>query len=167
MHIPPYYKKESWQRFFAGGFIGAIIAFVIYLYMYGQYYEKWLEDNMNLRSQIAELKKQNEVLLENEKEMNEKTKQKVIVQSVDVEIDNAEQLKLDRLIVHQLQEVIKAEIDSVIGKDIVSLSENDQLLISTLENTVYRVEDINYTASINRLVIAPTLKLHLSLDFSN
>ncbi|WP_026569716.1 MULTISPECIES: sporulation membrane protein YtrI [Sediminibacillus] len=166
MHIPPYYKKESWQRFFAGGFFGAIVAFIIYLYMYGQYYEKWLEDNMNLRSQIAELEKQNEALLENEKELDEKTKEKVVVKSIVVEIDNAEQLKLDRLIVHQLQDAIKEEIASVVGQDIASLSENDQLLISTLENTVYRVEDIDYTASINQLVIAPTLKLHLSLDFS-
>ncbi|SDK43079.1 sporulation membrane protein YtrI [Sediminibacillus albus] len=167
MHIPPYYKQESWQRFFAGAFIGAIIAFVVYLYIYGQNYEKWLEDNMDLRSQLAELERQNEVLLENKKELDEKTKEKVVVQSISIKIENEKQLKLDRLIVHQIEERIKAEIDNVIGRDIVSLSENDQLLISTIENTVYRVEDINYHASINQLVIAPVLKLNLSLDFGS
>lgn len=60
MHIPPYYKKESWQRFFIGAFFGAVIAYVIIMYMYGSMYEKLYEENVNFASQVNDLKKQNE-----------------------------------------------------------------------------------------------------------
>ncbi|WP_077621206.1 sporulation membrane protein YtrI [Sediminibacillus massiliensis] len=167
MHIPPYYKRESWQRFFSGVFIGAIMAFVLFLYIYGQFYEKWVEENMELHAQIAELDRQKEALLENQKDIDEKTKEKVTVQTIDVEVENGKELRLDRLIVHQLEENIKEEIRDVVGKDIVSLSENDYFLVSTIENKTYRIDDITYRATVSKLIIAPEIKLTIKLHFSN
>ncbi len=49
MHIPPYYKRPSFQRFFAGICIGTIIGYLIFIYMFGELQEKWIEENLALR----------------------------------------------------------------------------------------------------------------------
>lgn len=58
MHIPPYHKKKSWQRFFVGTFFGGVIAYCILLYMYGSMYENLLKQNLELHSQVSTLKNQ-------------------------------------------------------------------------------------------------------------
>ena len=55
MHFIPYYKNKNWQRFFVGLFIGAIISYFIFIYMYGQLLEKRIEENLQLRIEKQEL----------------------------------------------------------------------------------------------------------------
>ncbi|MDV2888249.1 sporulation protein, partial [Alkalihalophilus pseudofirmus] len=44
MRIPPYYRRPSWQRFFAGMAIGGAISWCIFLYIFGV----WQEENAKL-----------------------------------------------------------------------------------------------------------------------
>ncbi|MBM7572878.1 sporulation membrane protein YtrI [Aquibacillus albus] len=164
MHIPPYYKKESWQKFLVGAFLGAIIAYAIFIYMYGQFYERWVEENLALRSELNDLESNYNTLKE---EFNAKSKEKVTVNAIEVSIMNQKQLKLDSLIVHQLEELIKEQIKDVLGKDIESLSENYTLLTSTIENKIYKVDGFSYSASVNQLFLTSTLRLNVQLKISN
>ena len=164
MHIPPYYKKESWQRFFAGVFIGAIISFTVFVYMHGVFYERWVEENLDLRAQLNELQLNYDDLVESNKELNQKSKEHITIDKIEININNEEKLKLDSLIVLELEEMIKGQIQGVIGKDINSLSENYQLLTAAIENKTYVKDKFNYSATVKNLFITPpTLIVNIEL----
>lgn len=163
MHIPPYYKKESWQRFLAGAFIGAIIGYIVFIYMYGQFYERWVEENLAVRSELNELKENYKALQE-----DEKSKEDITINSIVIKITNQKELKLDSLIVHQLEELIKTQIKDVIGKDIKSLSKNYTFIMSTVENKNYKIDEFTYQATTKQLFITgPTLTMNVELSLSN
>lgn len=166
MHIPPYYKRTSWQRFIIGVITGSLIAYTIFIYMHGKMYEKLYEENLDLQSKVSELKKHNDSLLQDKKALDEKSKQQPIVERIDISITNQEELRLDRLIVYQLDHMIKQEISHIIGKDIKTISESDQLLLSTIENTAFSVDDFTYYFEVERLTISDTVKLILYAKIS-
>lgn len=161
MHIPRIHQNKSWQRFVVGFFIGVITAYGVIMFMYGSMYEKLFEENLMLQAQVNELEDLYESLLEAQEKEIEKNKERLIVETIEISIINAEALELDRLIVHQLTDMIKQEVKSIIGQDIISLSENDQLLISTIENKRFTIDDFNYSFEVERLTIAKIVKLTL------
>src|SRR5699024_5652722 len=124
MHIPPYYKKKSWQRFLVGAFIGAVIAYFITIFMYGSMYERLVEHNLDLPSKLTELENRNEVLFRDKKDLNVESKAEVPVDGIDIKIKNEKQLRLGRLVTHQLDEMIDQEIDDIIGQDIPVVAES-------------------------------------------
>ncbi|WP_174614030.1 sporulation membrane protein YtrI [Virgibacillus ihumii] len=159
MHIPPYYKKPSWQRFFAGAFIGACIAYFIFVYMHGFMYEQLMSENKDLQDKVSELKNQNEALLEDKQDLDKKTKEPLTVTSIEITIENKDELKLDKLIIHDLQNLMKEEIDHIIGQKVSVIDESAQLLISSLENKEYTVDELTYVFTIKKLTISKTLKI--------
>src|SRR5699024_11812093 len=90
----------------------------------GKMYERLLEKNYNLKSHISELESQNEALLEDKKDLDEKTKEPVTVERIEISITNDKQLRLDRLIIHQLEDMIRKEIDHIIGEDIEIIADS-------------------------------------------
>lgn len=166
MHIPPYYKLTSWQRFIIGTVTGALIAYVIFIFMYGKMYEKLYEENLGLQSKVSELQSYNDSLLQDKKDLDEKNKQQSTVERIDIFIMNQTDLRLDRLIVYQLDHMIKQEINHIIGKDIQSISDNDQLLLSTIENKAFSVDDFTYFFEVRRLTISDTVKFVLYAKIS-
>src|SRR5690606_5676599 len=116
MHIPPYYKKPTWQHFFVGIVFGGIIAYLVLLYMYGTMYETLLEENQQLKSEINNLTLQNEALMKDNEDLNEQSNKVPVVNSIEVKITNWEKFKLDRLTVYELAELVKEEINHLIGE---------------------------------------------------
>ncbi|KGX93370.1 hypothetical protein N781_09955 [Pontibacillus halophilus JSM 076056 = DSM 19796] len=167
MHIPPYYKRPSWQRFFAGVFIGGIVAFGLFLYMYGSLAEKWVEENLALEAKVKDLEFELEVLNKDKEEMNKEQKELVTIQEIEVNFTNDKELKLDRLISHQLKEMIKNEIRHVIGQSIQSISDSRTLLISAIQHKKYEVDDLKYNVHVDHLTIGPTLSLSIKLSVTS
>lgn len=168
MHIPPYYKKESWQRFFIGAFLGAVIAYMIIIYMYGSMYEKLYAENLELSSQIKSLQTQNEALLKDKDDLSEKSKEPLAVNTIEIEITNEEKLRLDSLIVYQLEEMIKEEINHIIGQDISVVENSHQLLISTIENKKFSVDEFSYFFQVTRLtIISQRVKITVETKLSD
>lgn len=167
MHIPPYHKKESWQRFFIGLFFGGIIAYCVLIYMYGQMYEDLLEKNMALQSELSDVKKQNESLLETNEDLDEQSKKPITVEEISLEIMNKEELKLDTFTTHKLEDLIKKEIDHLIGQDIQILSESEELLISAIENKEYQVDDFSYHFKITKLIISTHIKITVEAELTD
>jgi len=166
MHIPPYYKLTSWQRFIIGVVTGGLIAYTIFIFMHGKMYEKLHEENLALQLKVSELKSHNDSLLQDKKALDEKSKQQSIVERIEISITNQEELRLDRLFVYQLDHMLKQEINHIIGKEIKTISESDQLLISTIENTAFSVDDFTYYFEVKRLTISDTVKLILHAKIS-
>lgn len=161
MHVTPYHKKKQWQRFFFGAFVGGIVAYCIVIFMYGSMYEKLLNKTYELQAQVTELKNQNEALLQDKEDIDEKNKERLTINNIETHITNADELKLDRLSISQLDEMIKREINYIIGKDIDSISESEQLLQSTIENKQFSVDDLTYYFEVEKLIISKTVKLIL------
>ena len=167
MHIPPYHKKPSWQLFFAGAFIGGIIAYFILIYMYGTMYEELLVENLELSSQVNDLKEQNAALLQDKEDLSEKSEEPLTINSISVTIVDGERLKLDRLIEHQLEEMVKEQISHIIGQEISIIDKSDQLLQSTIENKGFTIDDFTYYFEVKKLTISTDLKIEIIPPLSN
>lgn len=167
MHIPPYYKKKSWQHFMIGACTGALIAYSIIMFMYGAMYENLHEKNMFLQTKVNELKNHNDSLLADKQESDEQNKALLTIDNIEVNIVNQKELRLDRLIVHQLNEMVKQELNHLIGQDIKIVSKSDQLLLSTIENKAFSIDDFTYFFEIKRLTISDTIKLTIYAKISD
>ncbi|QHE53240.1 sporulation membrane protein YtrI [Pontibacillus sp. HMF3514] len=170
MHIPPYYKKAGWQKFFAGMFIGGVIAYAIFLFMYGTHFENWIEENLMLRDEIRDLKDRAESLNKDKEELNEKRKEHLVVQSVEIVFLNESKLLsqnlTDRLSIYKLRELAKEQIHDVIGKDVSSVADNEHLIIKSLESKIYRVDEFTYELEVERLIISPKLTVSLQIKIT-
>ncbi|WP_404453540.1 hypothetical protein LG329_03770 [Virgibacillus necropolis] len=166
MHIPPYHKRKSWQRFMVGTFFGAIIAYCVLLYMYGSMYENLMEENLELKSQVTDLQDQNEALLKDKENLNQQTKESDTVQTIEISITNEKELK-DKLIVHQLEQLIKEEISHIVGQDIRTVYDSNQLLMSTIENKRFTVDEMTYTFTIEKLLIAATVEITMEAEIES
>ncbi|BAC14135.1 sporulation membrane protein YtrI [Oceanobacillus iheyensis] len=161
MHIPPYHKKPTWRLFFVGVFFGSIIGYLVIIYMYGSMYEDLLKENIELTSEVNELKKQNNALLEDKEERDEESQQPLTVSSIEIIFQEPERLKMDLLIQDQLKALIRQEIDHLIGEELATLSKADQLLYSTIEHKGFELEDLTYRFSVKKIVIDSELEIVL------
>ncbi|WP_200416324.1 sporulation membrane protein YtrI [Virgibacillus salexigens] len=159
MHIPPYHKKVTWQRFFVGVMVGGVVAYCTLLYMYGSMYESLIAQNNAFRSEITELRNQNDSLLEDNDDLSERPSEEITVESINLTIENMEELRLDRLIADKLKELVQQELKHVVGKDLSIIGESDQLLESTVENKSFEVEEFTYTLTITKLIISKNIKI--------
>lgn len=166
MHIPPYYRKESWQRFLSGCFIGAVIAYCIFLFMYGSMYERLFEENIRIQSELTELKKQNDALLQDKKDLNAKSNEAITVDKIEVNITNSEEIRLDRLIIHQLEDMVKQEFDHIIGEDVTVVAESDELLLTAIENKEFTIDDFTYSFEVHMLTISDEVKITTDVEVS-
>ncbi|WP_067730505.1 sporulation membrane protein YtrI [Oceanobacillus damuensis] len=169
MHVPPYHKQPTWQRFFAGAFFGAFVSYFILIYMYGTMYENLLAENMEMTSQINDLKDQNEALLQDKEDLSEKSREPLTVSTIIIRIAEAEgeSLKMDRLIELQLEEMIKEEINHLVGQEIAIISKSDRLLLSAIENRGFTIEDVTYYFEVKKLTISQELEVDVIPKLAN
>src|SRR5699024_1686464 len=147
MHIPPYHKLATWQRFFAGMLFGGIVAYLILLYMYSSMYEDLIMENIEMNETINDLTSQNEALLEDQSKLNTP----LTVREIEVIISNQEVFRDDSLLDSQLKGLIKQEINHLIGIEIPILSESKELLFSAVENKAFTIDSVTYQFTITRL----------------
>lgn len=167
MHIPPFYKSKPWQYIFIGALFGSIISYFIIIFMYGKMYESLVEKNIELELEVSELKARNEALLEDNKDLGENSSETVTVESIEVHFINARDLRLDRLITHQFEEMVTEEINHVVGQDLDVVSASDELLISTIENKAFTIDDFTYYFEVVKLTISKKITISLEAKISN
>lgn len=165
MHIPPYHKKRSWQIFFVGTFIGVIIGYMIIMYMFGKMYEDIISREYQLQTELEELENQNEALLEDKEDLQEQVTPTILI--IDITFLNSEDLHVDRLTTHELEDLLRKELQSVIGKTVDSVTENEVLLIRHIENKTFTVDNLSYTFEVKRLSISSKLKLSIDIQLAD
>ena len=135
--------------------------------MYGTMYEELLAENLELSSQVNDLKEQNAALLQDKEDLSEKSEEPLTINSISVTIVDGERLKLDRLIEHQLEEMVKEQISHIIGQEISIIDKSDQLLQSTIENKGFTIDDFTYYFEVKKLTISMDLKIEIIPHLSN
>ncbi|WP_134338495.1 sporulation membrane protein YtrI [Filobacillus milosensis] len=167
MHIPPYYKKPSWQAFFIGVLVGVVIGYLFFLYLYGEHTERWIEENLTLEKELKEVNKEYELLKKDTDQLSEENQKKLTIQDVEVKLLNAKQLKLDRFTTLHLTDLIEDEIGTVMGQNIESVHGQRELLKRTLENKIFKVNNITYNVEIVELTIYTTLYVSVNIKIQS
>lgn len=162
MHIPKLYNRRGWQRFFVGTFFGAVFAYLALLYMHGSMQEEMLREQLELSSRIKELERQNKSLLADKEDLDDLRIKETTITDIEVKIMNKDKLKLDRLLRHQLEEIIIDEIEHLIGETVDTVAKSDTLLVSTIENKIFSIDDFSYKMEIKKLVISQKIYLEMN-----
>lgn len=164
MHVPPYYRKRSWQVFIVGVVVGTIIAYLIFVLMYGKLYGDLLIERTELETELKDLQRQNETLLLDKEQLQRE--QRLTVQTIDIHFVNGKQFRFDRLTIHQLSSLIKDELEDIIGKDVTTVAESSTLMINLIEKNTFEIDDISYTFTIEKMVIAENMEINLQVKFA-
>ncbi|MCP3030563.1 hypothetical protein LF817_04345 [Halobacillus sp. A1] len=166
MYIPPQLRRREWRRFYAGFILGAIAGYVLFVFMNDQLHEHFEEENIQLSSDLSALEAKYEGLLDSEKEADKEKKQVLTIQEVQPNFSNAKELQIDKLTQHQLSSMVKDQLQSITGENIEDIAQQSDLIISTVENKSFEVEDFKYKLTVERLIITTqvTLLLSISLD---
>lgn len=166
MRIPPYFYSRSFQRFFSGVVIGAIISWLIFLYMFGRMQEEQVKVIRQQEELIADLEKEKNIWQEDFKKLNEKNKELLTVQDISIKITNGSKYKIDALSIFEVQEKVKEDISNVLAKDLHVVYTSKDLLEKVIENKPVVINERRYQLTVRKMVIYTTLNIELELTLA-
>jgi hypothetical protein len=165
VRIPPYYRKPTWQRFFAGMAIGGAISWCIFIYIFGVWQEKHTALIDKQREEIVDLKEEKKIWQEEYKEINKRTIEQLTIQKINIKITNSEKYKLDMLSVSEIEDSVKDDISMMIAKDIDTVYKSKELIKKTIQNKPVKINDKRYKLQVKEMVIFTTLSIQLEIEF--
>lgn len=163
MRIPPYYRHPVWQRFFAGMAIGGIISWFIFLYIFGEWHEKYSKEIKTQKEEIDDLRNDVKIWQEDFKELNKANRQKLTVQDIRVKIQNSDKYKLDLFSVYEIEDELKEDIKMMMAKDIETVYKSRDLIEKTIENRVLKVNEKRYRVQVRKMVIYTNLSIEVDI----
>ncbi|MBT2643947.1 sporulation protein [Bacillus sp. ISL-41] len=167
MRIPPYYRRPEWQRFFSGMAIGALLSWVLFLYINGVWMEKQAKKIEQQKDEIADLKSDIQIWMEDYEELNKKNQENLTVQEIKVKIVNDKKYKqLDTLSIYEIEEETKGQLNMLLAKDLDSVFKSRDLITKVIENKSIKVNDKRYKLKIKSMVIytSVSIQVEISLD---
>jgi biopolymer transport protein ExbB/TolQ len=167
MRIPEYYKYRNVQILIAGMALGCIISWLVLLFIYGSLQEKQIYKIEELQAEVKSLNKDKEILIENMREININNQKKLTVEDIKIAILNVEEYKLDSLQEHEIKEIIKGDMNSLLAKNLENISANLEFIIKTIEHRDYEFDDFTYTIKVSRFTLSTTLRIDVEIvDFN-
>ncbi|WP_243386065.1 sporulation membrane protein YtrI [Bacillus kexueae] len=164
MRIPPYYRKPSWQRFFSGVVVGALISWGFFLYTYGHLQEQHVAIIMKQKETIKELNKEIDIWKEDVEKLNNQNEQLLTVQTIKVNIQNSDKYKLDKMMEYKIQKHIEEDLSNLKAKDIESVINTRHLIMKTIENERFdEIEDYIFKFKVTQLVISTTVIVEVEI----
>ncbi|ESU30874.1 hypothetical protein G3A_19775 [Bacillus sp. 17376] len=167
MRIPPYYRRPEWQRFFSGVAVGALVSWILFLYINGAWMEKHAKKIEQQKDEIADLQSDIKIWMEDYEELNEKNQENLTVQEIKVKIINDKKYKqLDTLSIYEIEEEIKGQLNMLLAKDLDSVFKSRDLITRVIENKSIKVNDKRYKLKIKSMVIytSVSIQVEISLD---
>jgi hypothetical protein len=165
VRIPPYYRRPSWQRFFAGMVIGGAISWCIFIYIFGVWQEKHTALIDKQSEEIIDLKEEKKIWQEEYKEINKRTIEQLTIQKINIKITNWEKYKLDLLSVSEIEDSVKDDISMMIAKDIDTVYKSKELIKKIIQNKPVKINDKRYKLKVKEMVIFTTLSIQLEIEF--
>lgn len=165
MRIPPYYRRPSWQRFFAGMAIGGAISWCIFIYIFGVWQEKHTALIDKQSEKIIDLENEKKIWQEEYKEINKRTIEQLTIQKINVKIINGEKYKLDMLSVSETEDSVKDDVSMMLAKDIDTVYKSKELIKKIIQNKPVKINDKRYKLKIREMVIFTTLSIQLEIEF--
>lgn len=165
MRIPSSARLQEWRRLFAGMAIGAIVSWLIFLYIYGEWQEEYSMKIKKQEDDIRELQTEMKIWQEDIEKSNKENQEKLTIQKIEVKITNFEKYKLDIYSAYEIEEAVKEDIRTLLKKDIETAFRSRELLRRTIENKTFKVHDKRYRLQIKEVVYYTTLSIQLNIQF--
>ena len=155
-------RTREWQRFFSGLVIGAVLGWLFFLLLFGMMHDQQVEMIETQQREIQNLKETIELYQKDIDELNKRSENKLLIRQVKVKLINAEKLKLLEREKFELEKEAKKEMEELLlNKDIETVTENKELLISSLENKQFTIEEKKYRLKVKELYLTTTVELYL------
>ncbi|GAA0336178.1 hypothetical protein GCM10008967_28200 [Bacillus carboniphilus] len=165
MRVPELYRKNrTFQILVIGMVFGSIISWCVFLFMFGSLNDKQLLRIEELQEQVSSLKKDNETLLKNIKEINQENEKKLTVQLIDISLQNTEKYNLSAFDELKIKQEIRDETREILNRKIEDISSNVEFIIKAIEHKPYYIGDATYSVKVDRFSLTTTLKLTLSIE---
>jgi hypothetical protein len=163
MRAPPEKISFGWAKFFAGVFFGAVISWMVFIYMHGVTQEQQVKLISELKTEKNDLIRDNNILIENQERLNEENKRSLTVQEIKITILNAKQYNLNQFTKFQLVEDVQNDLSNLLTQDIKSVSRNRELLRRAIENKVYIKDDRRFKLEIDTIYFDTILEITLKI----
>lgn len=163
MRIPPHYRQPVWQRFLAGVAIGGMISWFIFLFIFGEWQERYSKEIKDHEDKIAELNKEKEIWQEEFKALNKKNRELLTIQEIKVKIGNGNKYKLDLYSIFEIEDQIKEDLLNMKAKDIDTVYKSRELIERIIENKTIKVNEKRYKVEVKQMVIYTTLFIQLEI----
>lgn len=163
MRFPPHYRRPHWQRFFAGFAIGTLIGWFFFLFQFGSIHQHLTAEIIKKQLTIEEQVEIIEILRSNEKKLNEENEQKLTIQQIQVSFFNARKHHLNELALYELKQQLLKEIKYLEGKNIATIAATKEMLIKTIENKVFTIDERRFQLKTKQLYLYTTLEVSLEI----
>lgn len=166
MRVPSNHRLPTWQRFFAGTAIGAIISWFVFLFIFGVIQEKHRTIIDEQKLIIQDLENNIKIYQEEYTKLNKEAKHQMTVQSIDVHVTNGEKFLFQKFRIKNIEEEIKEELSDLLAKDMESVYSNYKLIEKTIENKRFKFEGKEYQLEMTKLMLFTTISIELELSLS-
>ncbi|WP_227936612.1 sporulation membrane protein YtrI [Alkalihalobacillus deserti] len=163
MRIPPFFQRRTVQRFFAGIILGVFIGWFFFIYQYGQVYEGLIVRISEQEATITDLEKNIKILVSEQTKLNKENQKKLTLQEIEIHFINNNKIRLNQLTLLDLKQQVLNELQYIKRKDLETIANMKELMISTIENKVFPVEDKRYQLDIKDIFLYTTLELHVEV----
>ncbi|MGX2960862.1 sporulation membrane protein YtrI [Peribacillus sp. JNUCC 23] len=163
MRIPPLYRKSTWQRFFVGVVIGALISWFVFLYMHGVLQEKQINKIHKQSQTIRDMSAKIEIWEKDYNRLNKEAEKKLLIEDVKVVVLNGKQYHLDLLSVAEAEEVIEDDLTSLIAKEVETVYKSKNLLKKSIENKVIEINKKSYRLEVVEIFFYTTMNIEVKL----
>lgn len=163
MRIPPLFNNPSWQRFFAGVTIGAIISWILFFYMFGIQQDKQILTIKSQTEKIEDLNKEISIWEEEYKKLNEQNEKVLLIQDILVKINNGKAYNLDKLSIAEAEDVIRDDLASLIAKDVKTIYDGKGLLKKSIENKFIEINKKQYRLEVVEIMFYTNMYIEVKL----
>ncbi|KKI91727.1 sporulation protein [Bacillus sp. SA1-12] len=165
MRIPQHYQQPSWQRFFAGAAIGAVISWCVFLFMFGVIQEKHSTKITEQQVVINDLKKSVEIYQEEFTKLNKEAQKKVTVQDIEIDLTNGEKYHFQKFQIENIERIIEDDLLDLIAKELEGVISNHKLIKRTIENRTLSIDDKNYKLKVTHFFLSTTIYIEVEISY--
>ncbi|MGL4522452.1 MAG: sporulation membrane protein YtrI [Bacilli bacterium] len=159
-------KHKSIRHILFGCIVGSILSWLIFLYMYGEMQNIQSREIKKKDATIAQLNERISLLLEDNEKQNEKNREMLTIQSLDVRLLVPASLLIGSVSKLHIEQSLLRDYNHLLTHSIQSVSEQQTLLITSIENKPYRIDDRLYKLSVRQIVFDKVLKITVELRTS-
>ncbi|MFJ7753395.1 sporulation membrane protein YtrI [Peribacillus muralis] len=163
MRIPPYHRAPTWQRFFAGAALGALLSWVMFFYMHGVQQEKQILTLHEQREDIKDLNDKIAIWEQDYKKLNQQNEEILTIQEVEVLITNGKDYSLDNLSVAEAEDLIEDDLSSLLAKDVASVYNGKMLLKKSIENKIMTINKKRYKLEVAEIMFYTKMNIEIKL----
>ncbi|MFD2213675.1 sporulation membrane protein YtrI [Metabacillus endolithicus] len=165
MRIPPHYQQPSWQRFFAGAAIGAVISWGVFLFIFGVIQEEHSTIINKQKQTIQDLENDKKIYQDEYTKLNKKAQEKLTVQEIKIKLTNGDRYLFKDFRITNIENSVKEDLKDVMAKDIESIVSNHLLIERIIENKPLKFDGKEYKLEMTKFMLTTTLYIEIKISF--